>query len=588
MYDTLHLKSGVGRGQENDETDVAAMDNSLRKVGAYSPPPEYADGPQRYITEPAVDALELFQEQNGLKIDGLALPGGPTERAINNHLLGKPQGAGLSRNFGMRIQETVGNGFRNEPADVATVKRALGGLGYLPEDPFDNPSGFIEETTSNAVRRFQRDRGLRDDGWLRPGGETEAALQMAVADLARANSAEWHNFSRRADAALDDRALEKSTAPSGLAARLGPPRKLDSSKNISGTNAAHGTIDRSTGVPRRFVDGSPTSGTAENFPPDPESAFGSWAIERSSSLPEGVRPPDDPLKPDPLPRDISNEMPRYDEQGRMLPVDAGTDRKREVRRLISRLYRVGAEDVDGNTRLSDGDFEQYLATAREHIKPEHYAVFELTARAVRAGALEWHTAAARLAAYYAPETIGEGVVDILLDLTPIVGQAKAAKDAYEAIEDAADAARFGDARAHREAIAKAAFAMAALLMPGVGSSALRAAQRALGKELHHLIPIYLGGIRNGPLLSLAAHEHRAARDSLHAKMQKYFREHQPKLVHSWRNPGWRIVARSSLQHRHDALAAFYRSLQSSPLKYERDAFEAWQKIFPDALKYFKK
>jgi hypothetical protein len=124
MDTILQLSGGVGRGQENSEDDVFTTDNALREVGAYAPPPEYAHEPQRYTTEPMIDALEKFQEQNGLKIDGYAKPGGPTERAINNNLLGKPRGAGLLHDFAMSVGDTVGNGFANAPRDVATVKRA--------------------------------------------------------------------------------------------------------------------------------------------------------------------------------------------------------------------------------------------------------------------------------------------------------------------------------------------------------------------------------------------------------------------------------------------------------------------------------
>ncbi|HEY7608890.1 MAG TPA: hypothetical protein VIF14_06630 [Alphaproteobacteria bacterium] len=76
MNNLLHLSGGVGRGQDNDEEDAFAADNALREIGAYRPPPEYATEPQRYTTEPMVDALENSQEQNGIKVDGYAEPGG--------------------------------------------------------------------------------------------------------------------------------------------------------------------------------------------------------------------------------------------------------------------------------------------------------------------------------------------------------------------------------------------------------------------------------------------------------------------------------------------------------------------------------
>ena len=95
-FGLLYLNAPVGKGQENNPYDVEALDDRLRKIGAYSAPPEYADNPQRYATESMIGALERYQEQNGLKVDGVANPGGPTERAINNRLLEKPRGAGFT------------------------------------------------------------------------------------------------------------------------------------------------------------------------------------------------------------------------------------------------------------------------------------------------------------------------------------------------------------------------------------------------------------------------------------------------------------------------------------------------------------
>jgi hypothetical protein len=270
---------------------------------------------------------------------------------------------------------------------------------------------------------------------------------------------------------------------------------------------------------------------------------------------------------------MSNEMPRYDADGRMEPVDAGVSRKREVRWLISRLYRVGARDEGGRYKLGDEDFDRYLDAAREHIKPEHYAVFELTARAVRAGALDWQTAATRLGAYYAPETTGEAVVDFVLDLAPIVGQVKAAKELHGALEDAVDAAAYGDARAHDAALGAAAMAMAMLIMPGAPGRVLKTVAKGLKQELHHLVPIYLGGVKDGPLLALSRAEHRGAAASLHAKMQEFFRNHPTykTLAFGSTKRGEKIVAETHFKFRRAGLDAFYRTLRKSPIAYERVA-----------------
>jgi hypothetical protein len=192
--DLLTLNAPAGNGQINDPADIAALDDSLRRINAYAPPLEYANEPQRYATEPMINALEKFQEQNGLKIDGYAAPGGPTERAINNRLLGKPRGAGLLYDSPAPLSASVGDGRENRRADVATVQRLLGALDHMPEDPFDAPHGFVDQRTLDGVKGFQRRKGLREDGWLAPGGETERALHAAGADLARLKRKDWLKF----------------------------------------------------------------------------------------------------------------------------------------------------------------------------------------------------------------------------------------------------------------------------------------------------------------------------------------------------------------------------------------------------------
>ena len=197
-FELLSLSAPAGNGQENDPEDIYALDSALRRTDSYDPPPEYANEPQRYTTAPMIGALETFQAKNGLKVDGYANPGGPTERAINNRLLDKPRGVGLLYEPLTPIRENVGNGFKNNRDDVVSVQRMLGALGYTPEDPFDRPHGFITESTTNAIKNYQGDKGLIADGWMAHGGETEGALLNSISDLARAKRADWFTFIDRA------------------------------------------------------------------------------------------------------------------------------------------------------------------------------------------------------------------------------------------------------------------------------------------------------------------------------------------------------------------------------------------------------
>lgn len=194
----LAISAPVGRGQYNDSDDVLATDNAMREAGIYKPPYPYDSGPARYLHEPMVEAVENLQRENGLKVDGYLNPGGPTERAINNRILGKPRGAGLPYEPIEPISARVGSGMENRRDDVRAIQRSLGALGLMTEDPFDDPHGFIDEQTDGALRTFQGRNGLRVDGWAGPGGETERTLHEALAEVVRASGPEWLAFAARA------------------------------------------------------------------------------------------------------------------------------------------------------------------------------------------------------------------------------------------------------------------------------------------------------------------------------------------------------------------------------------------------------
>lgn len=72
------------------------------------------------------------------------------------------------------LRETVGNGLTNHPGDIRNVKRTLSRLGYFDDD---TENDYITRDLDRSIRNFQRDNGLRADGVLRPGGETERAVQ---------------------------------------------------------------------------------------------------------------------------------------------------------------------------------------------------------------------------------------------------------------------------------------------------------------------------------------------------------------------------------------------------------------------------
>lgn len=74
------------------------------------------------------------------------------------------------------IEGFVGNNRENKPDDVMHVKSVLHELGYFDSTKEPEPHGYITREMDDGIKRYQKDRGLRVDGWMKPGGETELAM----------------------------------------------------------------------------------------------------------------------------------------------------------------------------------------------------------------------------------------------------------------------------------------------------------------------------------------------------------------------------------------------------------------------------
>ena len=75
----------------------------------------------------------------------------------------------------------TGNGRANDSSDIRWVKTALSRLGRYPEK--DDHNGLIDRNLVDAIDSYQRDRGLKRDGLLRPDGETEQTLKVELTYL---------------------------------------------------------------------------------------------------------------------------------------------------------------------------------------------------------------------------------------------------------------------------------------------------------------------------------------------------------------------------------------------------------------------
>lgn len=77
------------------------------------------------------------------------------------------------------IKKPIGSDLNVDFDDTLLTKKALRQLGYY-EPQAANLTKFPDEPLFNGIKRFQADHGLRVDGVVKPGGETEATLNLAL------------------------------------------------------------------------------------------------------------------------------------------------------------------------------------------------------------------------------------------------------------------------------------------------------------------------------------------------------------------------------------------------------------------------
>lgn len=76
------------------------------------------------------------------------------------------------------IVAPVGDGRENRDDDVAMTRDRLGILNYRSDH--DVSKNIFTKGLDSAIRLFQREEGLKEDGWLRPDGPTEQRLKKRI------------------------------------------------------------------------------------------------------------------------------------------------------------------------------------------------------------------------------------------------------------------------------------------------------------------------------------------------------------------------------------------------------------------------
>lgn len=80
-----------------------------------------------------------------------------------------------------RPRAAVGNGRGCQLGDVLSLRAALNTLGR--HGPKDRHLPCLDQMLDTLVRAYQRNRGLKIDGWLAPDGPTARSIRFDLACL---------------------------------------------------------------------------------------------------------------------------------------------------------------------------------------------------------------------------------------------------------------------------------------------------------------------------------------------------------------------------------------------------------------------
>ena len=88
----------------------------------------------------------------------------------------------LFKDISTLLRDPVGNNLKNNPDDVENLKRKFKAIDRYGRDV---ENGYIDRDLNDAIFKFQKERGLKVDGRMNPGGETETTLINTLLGLDR-------------------------------------------------------------------------------------------------------------------------------------------------------------------------------------------------------------------------------------------------------------------------------------------------------------------------------------------------------------------------------------------------------------------
>lgn len=181
MFRPFRLKRRIDPNANMDLDDVLAAKRALVDL-RFMDLPDYGLTP--HPDRPMIEGIKAFQSRHRLRVDGVMKPDGPTLERLNETLAARGKEIGRlreSRPTILGLTDEVGRQRNNKPHDVFSVQQALSWAGYPPKESVLNLDDL-----ANAITHFQRAAGLKVDGFLRPHGETERALNKTLVGKVRA------------------------------------------------------------------------------------------------------------------------------------------------------------------------------------------------------------------------------------------------------------------------------------------------------------------------------------------------------------------------------------------------------------------
>lgn len=88
------------------------------------------------------------------------------------------------------LKKAMGTNYTVDPGDIVNTKKALNQLGYYDIPPHRGIDDWTDDPMFNGIRAFQKDNSLKIDGFMRPGGPTEQAIQQRLASVPEPKSDE--------------------------------------------------------------------------------------------------------------------------------------------------------------------------------------------------------------------------------------------------------------------------------------------------------------------------------------------------------------------------------------------------------------